>query len=87
MATLKIRMVDTADGPRITVDYESDPGALGHEHERDHREAVAALLGVGVAELEAMGVAIERAPVAVADDARRADEPVAGGAAVTEGRR
>lgn len=87
MATLKISMVDTPAGPRITVDYESDRDALGHEHERDHRAAVAALLGVGLAELEALGITVERAGSTLVDDGCGCEEPVAPQAPTPENQR
>ncbi len=78
---MKIRLVETADGPRITVDYESDEGALGHEHERDHREAVAKLLGLGVGDLAALGVSVERSAPESAGPAVEREAQVVGGAA------
>lgn len=72
MAKLTIRMVDTAAGPQVTVDYESEADALAHEHERDHRAAVAALLGLSPAELAALGISVERAATTAA-----AGEPAA----------
>lgn len=71
MASLKIRLVETSGGPQITVDYEGDPGDLPFEHERDHRRAVAQLLGLTEAEMEAQGIVVSRDPVgAVGSDAR-----------------
>ena len=70
MASVKIRLIETASGPQIAVDYESDPDALSHEHERDHRRAVAQLLGLTEAEMTAQGIVVVRdaAPVGVAPE-------------------
>ena len=75
MASLKIRLIETANGPQIAIDYESDPGALSHEHEREHRRAVGQLLGLTEAEMDAQGIVVTRdaTPAAKADE--RADEP------------
>ena len=63
MARFTVRLIETAAGPQVTVDYESEPDALGHEHEREHRAAVAKLLGMTEAEMDAAGVVITREPV------------------------
>jgi hypothetical protein len=83
VASLKIRLVESAGGPQILIDYESDPGALGHEHESDHRRAVALLLGLTEDEMTAQGIVVTRggAPVVEADEC--ADEPAQARAAVS----
>lgn len=63
MARFTIRLIDTATGPQVTVDYESEPDALGHEHEREHRAAVAQLLGMTEDEMDAAGIVVTREPV------------------------
>lgn len=73
MASLKIRLVETASGPQVTVDYESEPDALSHEHERDHRRAVARLLGLTEAEMEAQGVVLSRDAGPAREPAEAAD--------------
>ena len=77
MAKVTITLVRGKSGPEIHVGYESEEGALGYEHERDHRDAVAKLMGLSVAQLEASGIPIVRAKTAAPTevDAPREDEP------------
>ncbi len=47
-ATIRFRH-DLATGQReLVISYESDSDALPHEHERDHRALVEAVLGQGL---------------------------------------
>ncbi|MDB4931955.1 MAG: hypothetical protein JWM10_4439 [Myxococcaceae bacterium] len=82
VASLKIRLVETASGPQILVDYESDPGALAHEHEADHRRAVAQLLGLTEDEMTAQGIVVTRGGATADEAPARAGEPGQARAAV-----
>jgi hypothetical protein len=83
VASLKIRLIETASGPQILVDYESDPGALAHEHEADHRRAVGQLLGLTEDEMTAQGIVVTRGAAPVGETETRADEPGQARAAVS----
>lgn len=49
MAEVTIRMIDRgAAGREIHIDLASDPDALPHEHEQDHKRVVEALMGQGI---------------------------------------
>lgn len=78
MAKVIITLRSAPDGsPVIEFDYESEPGDLAYEHERDHRRIVAQAMGMSPEALEASGMAVVRAaPAAQADEgAERAAEP------------
>ena len=60
MGTLSVSLVDTANGPRVRIDLSSDSDVLSHEHEDDHRELAAKLLGVPLGALEGLGIDVIR---------------------------
>ena len=57
MAEITIRLVYNLETGKkdIFIDYESDGDALPVEHEREHRQIVAELLGKGVLEADEVG--------------------------------
>lgn len=60
MAELTIRWIEGAEGPRLAIDLVSDRDVLPHEHEIDHRAMAAGLLGMTVAEVQALGIEVRR---------------------------
>jgi hypothetical protein len=56
--TLRLRHHPITGERELIINYESDEDALGHEHERDHRRIVEAILGRPLADDET--VLVER---------------------------
>jgi len=49
MAEVTIKLIDRgALGREITVDLVSDPDALPHEHEKEHKDIIEKLMGKGI---------------------------------------
>ena len=49
MADVTIKLIDRGvHGREITVDLVSDPDALPHEHEREHKDIIEKLMGKGI---------------------------------------
>jgi hypothetical protein len=49
MAEVTIKLVDKGvNGRDITVELTSDPDALPHEHEREHKDILEKLMGKGI---------------------------------------
>ena len=63
MAKVIVTLRSAPDGsPVIEFEYESEPGDLAYEHERDHRRIVAQAMGMSPEALEASGMAVVRVP-------------------------
>lgn len=60
MAEMTIKLVEGPDGMRVELDLVSDRDTLQHEHEIDHKALAASLLGMTLAELQALGIEVTR---------------------------
>ncbi len=82
--TLKLRHDPKTGRRTLVIHFESDADAMAHEHERDHRAFVEALLGVPLADVaDEVEVAREGAGAAQVEDegeaARQAEKTREGG--------